>query len=46
MAKVRKRIEQRKTLLAQAAEVRETRTRRQTQKPDYVYSNDYDSEVS
>ncbi|KAF9459832.1 hypothetical protein BDZ94DRAFT_1224190 [Collybia nuda] len=39
--KVRKRIEQRRALLAQA-EVRETRTRRQTQRPDYVYSNDFD----
>ncbi|GLB35905.1 hypothetical protein LshimejAT787_0301930 [Lyophyllum shimeji] len=46
VARVRKRIEQRehrKLLLAQA-EVRETRTRRRTQKPDYVYSNVYDSE--
>jgi len=43
---VRKRIEQRehrKLLLAQT-EVRETRTRRQTQKPDYVYGNAFDSE--
>nr|AKF12273.1 hypothetical protein [Collybia nuda] len=39
--KVRKRIEQRRLLMAQA-EVRETRTRRQTQRPDYVYSNDFD----
>ncbi|KAH0591018.1 hypothetical protein H2248_001129 [Termitomyces sp. 'cryptogamus'] len=50
VAKVRRRIEQReqrehrKLLLAQAAEVRETRTRRQTQRPDYVYANTYDSE--
>ncbi|KAF8078881.1 hypothetical protein FPV67DRAFT_1466742 [Lyophyllum atratum] len=46
VAKVRKRIEQRehrKLLLAQT-EIRETRTRRQTQKPDYVYGNAYDSE--
>ncbi|KAF8899001.1 hypothetical protein BD779DRAFT_1607614 [Infundibulicybe gibba] len=34
VAKVRKKLEQRQLLLAQA-EVRETRTRRQTQKPDY-----------
>ncbi|KAG5353676.1 hypothetical protein C0989_003813 [Termitomyces sp. Mn162] len=51
VAKVRRRIEQReqrehrKLLLAQAAEVRETRTRRQTQRPDYVYANTYDSEA-
>ena len=32
-------------LLAQA-EVRQTRTRRQTQKPDYVYNDEVDSEVS
>jgi len=42
---VRRKIEQRNALLAQA-EVRETRTRRQTQKPDYVYGNDLDSEAS
>lgn len=41
--KVRKKIEQRRMLLAQA-EVRQTRTRRQTQKPDYVYNDDVDSE--
>ncbi|KAG6868887.1 hypothetical protein C0993_008635 [Termitomyces sp. T159_Od127] len=52
VAKVRRRIEQReireqrKLMLAQAAEVRETRTRRQTQRPDYVYANTYDSEAS
>ncbi|RDB29070.1 hypothetical protein Hypma_015794 [Hypsizygus marmoreus] len=43
VAKVKRKIEQRKMLIAQA-EVRETRTRRQTRKPDYVYTNDYDSE--
>jgi len=41
--KVRKKIEQRRMLLAQA-EVRQTRTRRQTQKPDYVYNDDPDSD--
>ncbi|KAF9056122.1 hypothetical protein BJ165DRAFT_1431032 [Panaeolus papilionaceus] len=41
--KVRRRIEQKRTLLAQA-ELRTTRTRRQTQKPDYVYNNEVDSE--
>jgi len=41
--RVRRKIEQRKALYAQA-EVRQTRTRRQTRKPDYVYSNDVDSE--
>ncbi|KAF8167635.1 hypothetical protein B0H34DRAFT_682568 [Crassisporium funariophilum] len=41
--RVRKKIEQRRLLYAQA-EVRQTRTRRQTQKPDYVYNNDMDSE--
>ena len=45
VAKVKKKIEQRKNLLAQA-EIRETRTRRQTQKPDYVYADQYDSEVN
>ena len=44
--RVRKKIEQKRMLIAQA-EVRQTRTRRQTQKPDYVYSNnDFDSEAS
>jgi hypothetical protein len=43
--KVRKKIEQRRMLLAQA-EVRQTRTRRQTQKPDYVYNDDPDSAAS
>jgi len=43
--KVRKKIEQRRMLLAQA-EVRQTRTRRQTQKPDYVYNDEMDSEAS
>lgn len=28
------------------AEVRETRTRRQTRRPDYTYNEDPDSEVS
>jgi hypothetical protein len=32
-------------LLAQA-EVRQTRTRRQTQKPDYVYNDEPDSDAS
>lgn len=41
--KVQKKLEQRRLLLAQA-EIRETRTRRKTQKPDYVYENDFDSE--
>ncbi|KAF5323365.1 hypothetical protein D9611_005668 [Ephemerocybe angulata] len=43
VARVRKKIEQRHALMAQA-EIRQTRTRRRTQKPDYVYSNGYDSE--
>ena len=43
--KVRKKIEQRRMLLAQA-EVRQTRTRRQTQKPDYVYNDELDSDAS
>ena len=44
--KVRRKIEQKRMLLAQA-EIRETRTRTRarTQKPDYVYSQDF-SEVS
>ncbi|KAF8807826.1 hypothetical protein BYT27DRAFT_7189920 [Phlegmacium glaucopus] len=41
--RVQKKIEQRRMLLAQA-EVRQTRTRRQTQKPDYVYNDEADSE--
>ncbi|KAL9716492.1 hypothetical protein Ac2012v2_000940 [Leucoagaricus gongylophorus] len=36
VAKVRKKVEQNKALVAQA-ELRSTRTRRQSQKPDYVY---------
>ncbi|KAJ2914273.1 hypothetical protein MD484_g6148, partial [Candolleomyces efflorescens] len=40
VARIRKKIEQRQALYAQA-ELRETRTRRRTQKPDYVYSNGY-----
>ncbi|KAF9486290.1 hypothetical protein BDN70DRAFT_869765 [Pholiota conissans] len=43
VSKVRKKIEQKRLLLAQA-EIRQTRTRRRTQKPDYVYNNDVDSE--
>ncbi|TFK77353.1 hypothetical protein BDN72DRAFT_784428 [Pluteus cervinus] len=39
--RVRKKIEQRKVLLAQA-ELRETRTRKRTQRPDYVEYNDDD----
>ncbi|KAJ7619207.1 hypothetical protein DFH06DRAFT_78641 [Mycena polygramma] len=45
--KARKRLEQRQAALARMAqtEVRETRTRRQTRKPDYVYTNtDFDEE--
>ncbi|KAF9454103.1 hypothetical protein P691DRAFT_810816 [Macrolepiota fuliginosa MF-IS2] len=38
VARVRKKIEQNRILMAQA-ELRETRTRRQAQKPDYVYYN-------
>ncbi|KAH7908002.1 hypothetical protein BJ138DRAFT_1158667 [Hygrophoropsis aurantiaca] len=40
--KVRRKIEQRQILMAQS-EIRETRTRRQTRRPDYVY-NDIDSD--
>ncbi|KAJ4485839.1 hypothetical protein J3R30DRAFT_3655172 [Lentinula aciculospora] len=43
VAKVQRKIEQRKLLMAQA-ELRQTRTRRQTRKPDYVYNNAADSE--
>ncbi|KAL4070622.1 hypothetical protein J3A83DRAFT_4358752 [Scleroderma citrinum] len=39
--RVRRKIEQRQILIAQA-EIRETRTRRQTRRPDYVY-NDMES---
>lgn len=53
MEKARKKLEQRQALrqaaLARAAqgEIRETRTRRQTRKPDYVYTNtDFDDEAS
>ncbi|KAK7064079.1 peptidase family M3-domain-containing protein [Favolaschia claudopus] len=44
--KARKRLEQRQAALARAAqaEVRETRTRRQARKPDYVYNNTLDDE--
>ncbi|KAF7784080.1 hypothetical protein Agabi119p4_245 [Agaricus bisporus var. burnettii] len=38
VAKVRKKLEQTRILMAQA-ELRQTRTRRQAQKPDYVYYN-------
>ncbi|KIL71682.1 hypothetical protein M378DRAFT_237449 [Amanita muscaria Koide BX008] len=41
--RVKRKLEQRRTLLAQA-ELRETRTRRKTQRPDYVYSNGIDSQ--
>nr|AEN14431.1 conserved hypothetical protein [Lentinula edodes] len=44
VAKVQRKIEQRKLLMAQA-ELRQTRTRRQTRKPDYVYNNGAYSEV-
>ena len=44
MAKVRKKIEKNKVWIAQA-ELRSTRTRRQAQKPDYVYYSQ-ESEVS
>ena len=43
--RVKRKIEQRKALLAQA-ELRETRTRRKTHKPDYVYSNGFESQAS
>ncbi|KAJ7207383.1 hypothetical protein B0H12DRAFT_1034470 [Mycena haematopus] len=44
--KARKRLEQRQAALARVAhaEIRETRTRRQTRKPDYVYTNTFDDE--
>ncbi|KAJ7446470.1 hypothetical protein B0H11DRAFT_2084887 [Mycena galericulata] len=45
--KARKKVEARNALLARVAqaEIRETRTRRQTRKPDYVYTNtDFDDE--
>ncbi|KAF8216032.1 hypothetical protein K438DRAFT_1704971 [Mycena galopus ATCC 62051] len=44
--KARKRLEQKQAALARAAqaEIRETRTRRQTRKPDYVYTNTFDDE--
>ncbi|KAA1467992.1 hypothetical protein DENSPDRAFT_833170 [Dentipellis sp. KUC8613] len=43
--KLRKKIEQRAILLAQA-EIRQTRTRRQTRRPDYVYFDGGESDVS
>ncbi|KAF8641162.1 hypothetical protein AX17_000797 [Amanita inopinata Kibby_2008] len=41
--RARRKIEQRTALMAQA-ELRETRTRRKTHRPDYVYSNEFDSQ--
>ncbi|KAF9041719.1 hypothetical protein BDZ89DRAFT_1090131 [Hymenopellis radicata] len=41
--KARRRAEQKLALYAQA-ELRETRTRRQTKKPDYVYAPEYESD--
>ncbi|TDL28009.1 hypothetical protein BD410DRAFT_713344 [Rickenella mellea] len=43
VSRVRKKIEQREMLKAQAI-IRETRTRRQTRRPDYVYNHEADSE--
>ncbi|KJA25892.1 hypothetical protein HYPSUDRAFT_64615 [Hypholoma sublateritium FD-334 SS-4] len=43
VAKARRKMENKRLLLAQA-EIRQTRTRRKTQKPDYVYNNEMDSE--
>ncbi|KAK2461559.1 hypothetical protein APHAL10511_006022 [Amanita phalloides] len=43
--RAKRKIEQRNALLAQA-ELRETRTRRKAYKPDYVYSNGFDSQAS
>ncbi|KAJ3542825.1 hypothetical protein NMY22_g3360 [Coprinellus aureogranulatus] len=43
VARARKKIQQRQALYIQA-ELRETRTRRRTQKPDYVYDDGADSE--
>ncbi|KAJ3721709.1 hypothetical protein C8R42DRAFT_607398 [Lentinula raphanica] len=43
VAKVQRKLEQRKLLMAQA-ELRQTRTRRRTRKPDYVYNNGAESE--
>ena len=45
VARARKKVEQKYALYAQA-ELRETRTRRRAQKPDYVYDDGPDSEVS
>lgn len=45
MAKARKKAEQKAILMAQA-ELRSTRTRRQVKRPDYVYNDDIDSDVS
>ncbi|KZV74826.1 hypothetical protein PENSPDRAFT_152821 [Peniophora sp. CONT] len=42
--KARKKAQQRAILLAQA-EMRQTRTRRQTKRPDYVYADDIESDV-
>ncbi|KAL5494905.1 hypothetical protein ACEPAI_367 [Sanghuangporus weigelae] len=43
VAKVRRKLEQKEILKAQA-ELRSTRTRRQTRRPDYVYNHDFDEE--
>lgn len=43
--RVKRKVEQRRALLAQA-ELRETRTRRKTHRPDYVYSNEFESQAS
>ncbi|EAU92791.1 hypothetical protein CC1G_01836 [Coprinopsis cinerea okayama7 len=43
VAKVRRKMEQKRILLAQA-ELRETRTRTRTKRPVYTYDNDFDSE--
>lgn len=42
--KVRRKIEQKEILRAQA-EMRTTRTRRQTRRPDYVYNQDFEDDV-
>ncbi|EJD03578.1 uncharacterized protein FOMMEDRAFT_105676 [Fomitiporia mediterranea MF3/22] len=43
VAKVRRKLEQKEILKAQA-ELRSTRTRRQTRRPDYVYNQEFDDE--
>ncbi|TFK30897.1 hypothetical protein FA15DRAFT_580265 [Coprinopsis marcescibilis] len=45
VAKVKKKMEQRAALMAQA-ELRETRTRRRTQRPDYGYGDAFGDEAS